>query len=177
MGLLAPRRVWYASVIFPIVSCLSHCDGLCLVPCFLCHTPSTTLCQIGQVSLSVSPTLLGLIREPFTWAPLLQISFCVIMSCLYSVAASVLYPSPIYFLQTFGLCLYQLLLSLLRLSLLLMPRAGEEDLLLKRGKPLRLSVNRLKRLTSEWSGHQLRALRRLEWTRLRGVPRLRDFTF
>ncbi|PHJ18747.1 zinc finger in n-recognin protein [Cystoisospora suis] len=43
---------------------------------------------------------------------------------------------------------------------------GEEDPLLKRGKPLHLSLNRLCRLTDDWRQHQLRLLRRLQWSRM-----------
>ncbi|CDJ42288.1 hypothetical protein ETH_00001010 [Eimeria tenella] len=51
---------------------------------------------------------------------------------------------------------------------------GEEDLQLRRGKPLRLSGPRVQRLAKEFWTHQLRALKRLSWARLRGVPRLRE---
>ncbi|PFH34557.1 hypothetical protein BESB_065900 [Besnoitia besnoiti] len=43
---------------------------------------------------------------------------------------------------------------------------GEEDPLLKRGKPLHLSLNRLARLTDDWRQHQIRLLRRLQWSRM-----------
>ncbi|KFG61875.1 zinc finger in N-recognin protein [Toxoplasma gondii RUB] len=43
---------------------------------------------------------------------------------------------------------------------------GEEDPLLKRGKPLHLSLNRLGRLTEDWRQHQIRLLRRLQWSRM-----------
>ncbi|CBZ52375.1 Large protein with a UBR1-like ring finger related treble clef, related [Neospora caninum Liverpool] len=43
---------------------------------------------------------------------------------------------------------------------------GEEDPLLKRGKPLHLSLNRLGRLTDDWRQHQIRLFRRLQWSRM-----------